>query len=121
MENWQFPCLIQFFSIFVRLINLLDIMQKNPLSKNSLIARRLDYLRAFRAAYTRERSEYTLMPVSIYEVSQFSSSGEKKLYFLQAGQPLPNFDDTVKSVFIERVQNAEVINLLNECRNYGIE
>lgn len=96
-------------------------MQKNPLSKNSLIARRLDYLRAFRAAYTRERSEYTLQPVSIYEVSEFSNSGVKRLFFLQAGQPLPNFDDHVKSVFIERVSNAEVINLLNECRNYGIE
>lgn len=95
-------------------------MQKNPLSKNSLISRRLDYLRAFRAAYTRERSEYTLLPVSLYEVSMFSGSG-KRIYFLQSGQPLPNFDDKVKSVFIERVPNAEVINLLNECRCYGIE
>lgn len=96
-------------------------MQKNPLSKNSLIARRLDYLRAFRVAYTRERSEYTLEPISLYEVSEFSLSGEKRLFFLQAGQPLPNYDDKVKSVFIERVPNSEVINLLNECKNYGIE
>lgn len=96
-------------------------MQKNPLSKNSLVARRLDYLRAFRAAYTRERSEYTLEPISLYEVSIFYFSGVKRFFFVQAGQPLPNFTDNVKSVFIELVPNAEVINLLNECRNYGIE
>lgn len=97
-------------------------MQKNPLSKKSLVASRLDYLRGFLAAYDRPNEVHDIP--CLYEFSVFEENKGKKFFFLQAGMPLPNYpfpEYNQTSVFVRLLNDDEITSLILEAKRYGLK